>query len=492
MRDKLLGKESKDIDVAIDCLSGKDFYAALQDYAAATGTGKLGKLGEIKKDAEKSKHLETATTKLFGLELDLVNLRTETYDEVSRNPIIEMGTAEEDALRRDATINAMFYNLNTKTVEDLTGKGCDDLDAGIIRTPLDPKKTFEDDPLRILRLVRFACRFSFEIESEALHWMKDKKIQAALEKKISRERILVELQKTLQGPAPARSLQIILRQELYNTIFTVPGYPDSVVPKVSTERLEMALKASQQSDSTRAQEVLNLFSLTSTDDRWRGWLLCALLPWFGQDMPKAIIKKGAPATIVARVARDSISVDNKTLKAIQVAEQNHGVARAMASRQGIHEGKDENSDESRKRLRMDPVDFDRVEVGMTIRQWGEHWRCIGAAAALLDVTEANADTAAVLQIYGAWLQYIEREELGQVWDGKIFRLVLDGKAILKALQEEVAGLKTGPWMSEAVNVVARYQFKAGKDVSVEGATQALKQALSHGSLDVKMPASAKK
>jgi len=71
-----------------------------------------------------------------------------------------MGTPLEDAERRDLTINSMFYNIKEEKIEDYTGKGLDDLWAGIARTPLDPYKTFTDDPLRILRTVRFASRFS--------------------------------------------------------------------------------------------------------------------------------------------------------------------------------------------------------------------------------------------------------------------------------------------------------------------------------------------
>lgn len=91
--------------------------------------------------------------------IDLVNLRSEKYTDDSRVPVIEIGSPEEDALRRDLTINALFYNINEQKVEDFTGKGLEDLQNGIIRTPLDPLQTFLDDPLRVLRTIRFACRF---------------------------------------------------------------------------------------------------------------------------------------------------------------------------------------------------------------------------------------------------------------------------------------------------------------------------------------------
>jgi tRNA nucleotidyltransferase (CCA-adding enzyme) len=104
-------------------------------------------MGVIMANPEQSKHLETATLRLLGLPIDLVHLRSEKYTEESRIPTIEVGTPEEDALRRDFTINSLFYNLNQQKVEDLTGRGLDDLKNGIIRTPLDPQITLMDGVL---------------------------------------------------------------------------------------------------------------------------------------------------------------------------------------------------------------------------------------------------------------------------------------------------------------------------------------------------------
>jgi len=110
--------------------------------------------------------LETATIRVHGIFIDLVNLRSEKYTEDSRVPIAEIGTPEEDAYRRDLTINAMFYNINKNEVEDFTKQGVNDLKHGVIRTPLEPLQTFMDDPLRVLRTIRFATRFDFKIVDE--------------------------------------------------------------------------------------------------------------------------------------------------------------------------------------------------------------------------------------------------------------------------------------------------------------------------------------
>ena len=213
VRDKILGFDSQDIDVAISTMTGYQFGMAVKDYLgipanllkykAALEDGKLkdaiSSLHKIEANPEKSKHLETVTTRIFGFDIDLVNLRKETYTDDSRNPQMEFGTPVEDALRRDATVNALFYNLNDAIVEDLTGKGLQDLNAKILRTPLEPYQTFKDDPLRVLRLIRFASRLGYEIEETAQRAMQNDDIKEALKLKISKERIGAELDKMLRG-----------------------------------------------------------------------------------------------------------------------------------------------------------------------------------------------------------------------------------------------------------------------------------------------------
>src|SRR6266536_203430 len=203
---KLLSIPSHDIDTAINAMTGYHFSEKMQEYLKNEENMKkhcleakdLGNLHKILANPEKSKHLETATTKIFGFDVDFVNLRKETYSEDSRNPQMEFGTAEEDALRRDATINALFYNLHSDQVEDFAG-GLEDLRDKRIRTPLGPKTTFMDDPLRVLRLIRFASRLGFKIDAETENCMSDPAVMEALRLKISRERVGTEVEKMLRG-----------------------------------------------------------------------------------------------------------------------------------------------------------------------------------------------------------------------------------------------------------------------------------------------------
>ena len=217
VRDKLLGVGSHDIDVAINDMTGYQFGLKMKEYledparSKKYGIGDAGKgsksngkaivtgLHKIEANPEKSKHLETVTTRIFDLDIDLVNLRKETYTEVSRNPQMEFGTPEEDAMRRDATINAMFYNLQKESIEDFTHQGYADMQKKTIRTPMEPYQTFKDDPLRVLRLIRFASRLGYSIDPHAEQAMQDQSIKQALKIKISRERIGEEVNKMFRG-----------------------------------------------------------------------------------------------------------------------------------------------------------------------------------------------------------------------------------------------------------------------------------------------------
>ncbi len=207
VRDKFLGLRSVDIDVGIDSMTGYNFGVMMKEYLAQPESKAkyerigLGGLAKIEANPEKSKHLETVTTKILGLDIDLVNLRKEIYLESSRNPLMEFGTPEEDALRRDATVNALFYNLGSSKVEDLTGRGFEDMELKVIKTPLAPLQTFKDDPLRLLRAIRFASRFDYEIAAEDAKAMRNQDIKDALRLKISRERVGVEVTKMLKGLA---------------------------------------------------------------------------------------------------------------------------------------------------------------------------------------------------------------------------------------------------------------------------------------------------
>ncbi|TYZ66521.1 hypothetical protein PybrP1_010185 [[Pythium] brassicae (nom. inval.)] len=219
VRDKLRGASGGDVDVALDNLSGRDFAAHIVAFQRARRLP-LSSIGVVKANSDKSKHLEVATVAIEGQSVDFVHLRAESYSSDSRIPQTTFAKPLEDALRRDITINALFYNLNTQEVEDWTGQGLADLAAGVIRTPLEPVQTFLDDPLRVLRAVRFACEFGFRLDgklSQAV--LEHAEIKDAMVRKVSRERVGIEVRKMLSGKDPSRAFSLLAAFGLLDLVF---------------------------------------------------------------------------------------------------------------------------------------------------------------------------------------------------------------------------------------------------------------------------------
>ncbi|KAL8279244.1 hypothetical protein RQP46_008281 [Phenoliferia psychrophenolica] len=238
VRDKLLNLDSDDIDVSIspDPITGLKFATLLEKwFTTVIGRPELmGKLTKIEAKPDQSKHLETATAKVCQSDLDFVQQRgMEVYTDASRIPTASFGTPLEDANRRDLTINALFYNLHTQEVEDHTGRGLQDLGLvpghePMIRTPLTPRETFMDDPLRVLRTLRFAARYKFRLDPELELAIGLEEIRAALRdpNKISRERVGTEVDKMLLGDDPLYAMELFDRLNLHSIIFlsTVPSF----------------------------------------------------------------------------------------------------------------------------------------------------------------------------------------------------------------------------------------------------------------------------
>jgi tRNA nucleotidyltransferase/poly(A) polymerase len=166
---------------------------------------------------------------MFQREIDFVNLRSETYAEGSRIPSTKNGTAIQDAYRRDLTINSLFFNINENRVEDFTGRGMDDLRKGLIDTPLNAKDTFLDDPLRVLRAIRFAARLNFRLSDEVKEAASDEEVKLQLGRKISRERVGKEVDLMISGERPADAMSYIRDLGLFHTVFALPGNCDPPV-----------------------------------------------------------------------------------------------------------------------------------------------------------------------------------------------------------------------------------------------------------------------
>lgn len=232
VRDKLLRPNADlgsavDIDIALDTMLGRDFAERINSYLLTKGMD-VHRVGVIQKNPDQSKHLETATMRVMDVWLDLVNLRTETYSHDSRIPDVAIGTPLEDAMRRDLTINALFYNINTSQIEDYTNKGFHDIRSGIIRTPLPPLTTLLDDPLRALRAVRFASRLNFKFDPQLFQACLDPRVHQALGAKVSRERISTELDRMMASKTPAHAIGLLVELGLFQVVFRIPPEEDLV------------------------------------------------------------------------------------------------------------------------------------------------------------------------------------------------------------------------------------------------------------------------
>ena len=154
------------------------------------------------------KNYGTAMFKHQGLDLEFVGARKESYAEDSRKPSVEIGTLEDDQKRRDFTINAMAISLNKEDFGALIDPfdGIQDLKNKILRTPLEPSQTYSDDPLRMMRAIRFASTLNFKIEENSLNAIKN---EAERIKIVSLERIMVEFNKIMLSPKPSVGLKLM-------------------------------------------------------------------------------------------------------------------------------------------------------------------------------------------------------------------------------------------------------------------------------------------
>ena len=148
----------------------------------------------------------TAMVTVGGKQVELVGARKESYDRTSRKPSTEPGTLIDDVLRRDFTINTLLENLHSGEVLDLTGRAFEDIENRIIRTPLDPHRTFDDDPLRMLRAVRFATRFGFAIDPDTYAAVRERASRLGI---ISAERIRAEFVKILMSSNATAGLEML-------------------------------------------------------------------------------------------------------------------------------------------------------------------------------------------------------------------------------------------------------------------------------------------
>lgn len=221
----------------------------------------------------------TAMFKHNDLDLEFVGARKESYTEDSRKPAVENGTLEDDQKRRDFTINAMAISLNKENFGELIDpfNGREDLTKGILRTPLEPYQTYSDDPLRMMRAIRFASTLNFQIEENSLKAIKD---EAQRIKIVSMERIMVEFNKIMLSEKPSVGLKLLEETTLL----------EKILPELTALKgIEEIDGQSHKDNFYHTLEVVDNIS-QNTENLWLRW--SALL----HDIGKAPTKKFVEGT----------------------------------------------------------------------------------------------------------------------------------------------------------------------------------------------------
>ena len=205
VRDKIIGRQTKDADVV--CLGDGILLA-----------DKVAQRFSPKPPVAFFKTFGTAQIKLPDLELEFVGARKESYSTHSRKPAVEPGTIEDDQNRRDFTINALAISLNEADYGALIDPfdGVGDLERKLIRTPLAPAQTFSDDPLRMMRAIRFATQLQFQIQPETFEAIGDNKHRISI---VSQERITDEFNKIMLTSKPSIGLDLLYKSGLLKIIF---------------------------------------------------------------------------------------------------------------------------------------------------------------------------------------------------------------------------------------------------------------------------------
>ena len=443
VRDKLLGLESNDIDVALDKCLGAEFAEKVNEYLTSKGEDVSG-VGVIQSNPEQSKHLETATMKVRDVWLDFVNLRSESYAYESRIPTMSFGTPLEDAMRRDLTINALYYNLNEKKVEDFTGKGIEDLKIGLCRTPLEAKRTFVDDPLRVLRAVRFASRYAFKLAEDIGAAVEDEQVREGLRTKVSRERVGKEVAGMLRGPNPHLAVDWVTKMKMGGIVMDCEE-------TFSIEAQEFGVKAV--AVGMRVAMALGMFegvtegadSSAETDRKERFYLALWLL---GLRESKAMTKKKKEVPLSEVIVMESLKLRNKDAESVV---RTHS-----------------NIDGTREVIFHNLKTFTRTEAGLKIRSIGKDYDIVFIVAAIEDAlrkqNSEDIDEGAVAEsVFEKCKEAFSRvkdefelvdrkDSVGNPWE---LKPILDGKEVMKAVGME----KPGPMLKRWIEKTVEWQFE---------------------------------
>ena len=265
VRDLIMERPSADIDIVV--------VGSGINLARAVGK----RIGKVK--VQVFRNFGTAMLRYKGMDVEFVGARKESYRRNSRKPIVEDGTLQDDQNRRDFTINSLAISLNKKNFGELIDPfgGVDDIDQRILRTPLDPHTTYSDDPLRMLRAIRFATQLDFDIEEESLKAIRENRHRIEI---ISPERIIEEQNKIILAQQPSTGFFLLDQTGLLELIF--PEFK-------KLQGVEVIKGQGHKDNYYHTLEVLDNLAQKS-DDLWLRW--AAIL----HDIAKPDTKRFDPKT----------------------------------------------------------------------------------------------------------------------------------------------------------------------------------------------------
>jgi tRNA nucleotidyltransferase/poly(A) polymerase len=470
-----------DIDIALDCMMGEQFAEHVSAWLVANDHPPAS-YGVIASNPDQSKHLATARMKILGVWIDLVNLRTETYAEAtSRIPDIAIGTPFEDAMRRDLTINALFYNINTRNIEDFTGNGIADVRARIVRTPLLPLTTLLDDPLRALRAIRFASRLNFIFDPELYRACSDSRVHDALGAKVSRERVSSELDSIMSSARPIHAMGLITELSLFAVVFRVPpdvqfvgeARPPLDLPRaalgclINLHRLcrHRSIEVQETAGSAGPQDPIlrpsmcgcpTIAAMHSRIARYAALLApIASVRIMYNEMKRS---RKRPAPLVEYILRSELRMSTKDVSSVLIIHQSSLEFKALVHRGGHPGASPASFPCSEESLEDDPSE--RLVIGRLLKSCGPHWRAALQTALITELSPAAAaDTYArglvapdvisgeckvFVNAYAAFERKVEAMGLEGVWD---LKPMVDGRE----LQSLLPKLPRGPLYREIMD-----------------------------------------
>ena len=411
VRDEIMGKAPKDLDFVIngDLNAGIIFSEwlakKLGNYKPESNPVIYPRFGTAKLSLNRN------NAKLPSIDLEFVAPRREEYTAGSRKPEVTNGDLHDETMRRDLTINSLMKDVSTGQIIDLSGKGIEDIKNGVIRTTSDPEVIFRDDPLRMLRAIRFAVKYNFRISIDIL---KNIKRNAELIETISKERITDELNKILLSPDPAKGIRLLKVTGLLQYI--IQEFNDAVGMKQNVHHKEDVFKHS-----------MSVLKGTPPDLKTR---LIALFHDIGKVLTKTVSPEGSvhfygheeASERMVRTIMTRMKYPNDLIDAVANGVRNH-----MA----LKHGGDDASKLSDKSLRKFVA-----AVGDNLTN-------------ILDVIHADnvahSEHSSMPNQIGIVKQRIDN--LGQQIDNKNLKLPINGKDLIQM------GLKPGPLFTDILNAV---------------------------------------